>query len=280
MEEGEEKQLAHGSRPQLCMEKLLLVISLFVTFFLVLMSSLWTDSSLFFTFLGFLPLFGTIGFLLFLVENSYKDLVYWATPFLTAFLFLVVFGLLNPFLDYQLNVGGLAVINLLLGVLLVLLLVLIEGRNLLPPVEEVTPDNIDEYMLGIEDKCKALNFVIGRVYRMSNGGTKELRARLRIEKEWYNDFHTYTKDLDQNKDEAVAILHKINDRLQLLMKPENKVLHKKELAALKNLARDTGGTERVIDVLIKNDNDPVEHYYVGAVEGTQKLLASFEANQQ
>lgn len=258
------------------LEKFFLVVSLFVTLFLVIISSLWTDSSLFFTFIGYLPLFGTIGILLVLVENSYKNSVYWGAPFLTSLLFLIIFGLLNPLLGYQLDVGALAVVNLIFGLLVVLVVTIMEGRAVLPVEDEVeiTPENIDEYMLGIEDKCKALNFVIGRVYRMSNGGSEKIRARLRIEKDWYNEFHSLTKDIDQNRDDALAVLHKINDRLSLLMKPEKDVLHKKELDALKHIARDKEGGDRIIDVLIANDRDPVEHYFVGAVEGTQKLIGA------
>lgn len=259
-------------------EKLFLSICIFATMFLALMSSVWTASPLFYSFLGFFPLLVTLILLYLLVEHDYKQGLYWGPPFVTAFVFLALFGLLNPLMGYQLNVGALTVINLVLGLVVVLALIFFQGRIVMPAKEEeFKPEDLGEYLLGIEDKCKALNFVIGRVYRMSSGGSEKMRARLRIEKEWYNEFHSMqVDDIEEHKKEALAILHKIHDRLMLYAKKEHEIFSDAEIKGLKNLARNKEGNDKIIDVLLVNDRDPVEHYYVGAVDGSRKLIAELE----
>ena len=49
---------------------------------------------------------------------------------------------------------------------------------------------------GIEDKCKAINFVIGRVYSAKRGGSKEIREMIGIPKELYNEFSELVQDDD------------------------------------------------------------------------------------
>lgn len=262
-------------------EKLFLSICLFASFFIALMSSVWTDSPLGLVFAGYLPIIIAIILLLAEVEQGYKQGVYWATPFLTSILFLTIGGLLNPVIGNQLNVGALTVINLVLGLLVVLLLTIIEGGPFLrsdPPEPELKPNNLSEYLHSIEDKCKALNFVVGRVYRGSNGATDAMRARLRIEKEWYNEFNAIIEgDISKQRHEAIVLLHKMRDRLQLMTRKEKEVFTAAELRALKNLVRHQDGEDSIIDVLVVNDRDPVQHYYVGAVDGVEKLLAHLGA---
>lgn len=261
---------------QVKIEKVYLGIWLFGTLALILLSSVWTQSPIFLVFLGFLPLLLITLSLFWILEAGLKDIVYWSVPFILSLLFLIIAGMINPLIDFQLNVGGLTVVNLILGLILVLGLIIIEGKQLFPhKPQEVNEENITEFLHGIEDKCKALNFVIGRVYRSSNGGTKEMRERLRIDNEWYNEFNRKSDDPDDQPD-ALAALHLIKDRLSLFMKKEKDVFSEKELKGLKHIARKKDGEDRIIDVLVTNDRDPVESYYVGAVDAADKILKVIE----
>lgn len=251
-------------------ERIFLAISLFVTLFLVLLSATWTSSPAGLALMGFLPLLLTIILLTIEVEHKLKSSVYWATPIILSFIYLAIISM-TPLAD-QLSVGALTTINMVLGLVVVLVLVLLEGKEILPK-EVVKEETIEDYIHSIEEKCKALNFVIGRVYRTSNGGTKELRAKLRIDKEWYNEFQQIlTDDIKERKQDAEILLHKILDRLKLLSKSEKEVFNTKEVKALKNIVHHVEGADNIIDVLVVNDRDPVEHYYAGAVRDTEKIL--------
>jgi len=47
---------------------------------------------------------------------------------------------------------------------------------------------------------------------------------------------------------------------------------------LKNIERDSHGREKVIDVVIRNDKDPVETYYNSAIEFCNKLKQELSKN--
>lgn len=266
----------YSQETQVKIEKVYLGIWLFGTLALILLSSVWTQSPIFLVFLGFLPLLLTALALFWVLEAGLKDIVYWSVPFILSLLFLIIAGVINPLIGYQLNVGGLTVVNLIFGLVLVLGLIIIEGKQLFPHKQkEVTQENITEFLHSIEDKCKALNFAIGRVYRSSNGGTKEMRERLRIDNEWYNEFNRKSDDPNDQPD-ALAALHLIRDRLSLFMKKEKDVFSETELRGLKHIARKKDGEDRIIDVLVTNDRDPVGSYYMGAVDTADKILKIIE----
>ncbi len=126
------------------------------------------------------------------------------------------------------------------------------------PKEEEEP--LPKLLHSIESSCKALNSVVGRVYRKSNGGNSLIRDLIEIKKEWYNEFNTLAKTLDRER--IGEVTDKIEKRLDMMFKTE------KELFGdinLQNLKRDLKGNSRIIDVLIMNDNDPVETYFENAL---------------
>lgn len=128
---------------------------------------------------------------------------------------------------------------------------------------EINPEDkqsIQKLIQSIESNSKALNQVIGRVYRKSNGGTKLIRELIQVKKDWYNEFNTLVNTME--KDKIIEVIDKIERRLDKLFKSEHEVFGK---ASLKNLRRDSNGKSRVIDVLIMNDNDPVETYFETAL---------------
>jgi len=142
--------------------------------------------------------------------------------------------------------------------------------------QEEAPKMISEYIQSIEDKSKALNFVIGRVYSQRNGGTPEIRNRIKILSEWYNEFsHLESTDMKEKLFAAQKTLSLIYERL-IDLKRSEKELFGRISYDLKNLDRDEYGRTKVIDVLVKNDNDPVKTYYKSALEFCTKAMTEMK----
>ena len=136
---------------------------------------------------------------------------------------------------------------------------------------------IEQYIQAIEDKSKALNFVIGRVYSNKHGGSDALRAKIRIQKEDYNTFSEIPSEmLMYNLIHLRKALYSIGSRLALMARPEREVLGP-ALSNLTEIERDPDGNDRVIDVLANNDKDPVMTYYESAVEFCNKAAKEIEA---
>ncbi|MBD3313357.1 hypothetical protein GF345_02860 [Candidatus Woesearchaeota archaeon] len=133
-----------------------------------------------------------------------------------------------------------------------------EGEYLEMQQEDHEP--IQKLMHSLESHSKSLNSVVGRVYRKSNGGTRLLRELIEVKKEWYNQFNHLEKSLD--KQGILDVVDKIERRLNVMFKTEKEMFGQ---TSIKNLRRDTEGNSRIIDVLIMNDNDPVETYFEEAL---------------
>ncbi|MFT4311484.1 MAG: hypothetical protein ACMXX7_02555 [Candidatus Woesearchaeota archaeon] len=137
--------------------------------------------------------------------------------------------------------------------------------------ELVTNSNVTRTLRSIEDKCKAINFVIGRVYSEKKGGKIEIRRKLHIPPVLYNSFSKMSTDFEKtNQKELLKIVKKLYARLKVLEKKENEVfkLGKSEL----KVKRDASGEDKIIDVLTKNDSDPVEDYYLEAKEIINRVI--------
>jgi hypothetical protein len=119
--------------------------------------------------------------------------------------------------------------------------------------------------------------VIGRVYSVKHGGSDELRKEIRIDAEHYNEFAELKNEKpDLRKPAATRLLRKIKERLELLQHPEIEVFGKRELSGLINLQREPEGRDAIIDVLMKNDKDPVSAYYQGALDFCDEALKELE----
>lgn len=138
-------------------------------------------------------------------------------------------------------------------------------------------EDVKKFIISIEDKAKAINAVIGRVYSVRHGGTESLRKKIKIDPEHYNEFNEL-KDKAPNKRKAaaVSILNKINATLDVMEKKEKEIFDAPDLASLVRLTRNTQGTDKVIDVLARNDSDPVNLYYDGAREFCSEALKALE----
>lgn len=140
-------------------------------------------------------------------------------------------------------------------------------------------ESLRTFVSSIEDKAKAINAVIGRVYSVKHGGTEELRKKIKIDSEHYNEINELqNEEPEKRKETAILLLKKIRDRLGLLQKPENEVFERNEVRDLETLERDGNGKDDIIDVLMRNDKDPVAVYYQGAIDFCEEALKELQEN--
>ena len=138
----------------------------------------------------------------------------------------------------------------------------------------VSKENFNVTLRGIEDKCKAINFVIGRVYSDKRGASADIRDKLKINPEWYNAFSEITSDFkDEEKHKLKTVLKNILDKLLQLEDPEENVI-KVNIGQLP-IYRRLG--DKIIDVLARNDKDPIIDYHKEALEICEKTLKYLEA---
>ncbi len=271
-------------------------IAVIFVFYLALLTFLAVllDASLPNVIVGFSPSLLTLILSIILLEKMKgKNIgIIWLLPliFTTAFYMLAQQNIMLQ----QMDIPVLSALNLLVSYILVAFLTTVgvlrvdkyieQVRTTKPikqkPIKEVeleiTPKKALEYIQSIEDKSKAINFVIGRVYRMSNGGTKEIRNEIKIKPEWYNEFSTLNENtLKEKRTHAKSLVKKIQDQLQKLLLTEKEVF-KSEQKDLKNLKRKEDGSNKIIDVLKNNDKDPVEVYARSALEFCDKTLEVLE----
>ncbi len=234
---------------------------------------------------GLLPLLLTLVLGIALVAQHYKAITLIYLLLATHILGIALLWLANLALSVPVNLPSALALSFLLGAIVIAIAFALAGRHqqhthghahareAAPPASEFHEEKLGEYVHAIEDKVKGLNFAIGRVYRRSNGASDLMRERLRILREWYNEFYEIKpEDLDAQKKKAKVLIHKIHDRLKLLASKENEVFSEAEVKGLKNLARNRQGEDAIIDVLKTNDRDPVEHYYVSALEVCEAIL--------
>lgn len=137
---------------------------------------------------------------------------------------------------------------------------------------KVTKENFSFNLRSIEDKCKSINFVIGRVYSKKNGGNDSMRDVLKINSEWYNAFSEITQDFKKEDSARLyIIIDSINQKLNVLEMRENEVFDNASLSKLE-LSRGSEGNDKVIDVLAANDKDPVYDYQQEAKEICKRIM--------
>ncbi|MCF7866283.1 energy-coupling factor transporter transmembrane protein EcfT [Candidatus Woesearchaeota archaeon] len=256
---------------------------------MVVIISLTSNAPLFLVVVGFSPSLIAVVLSILVFEESIRGkVVLWIIPFIVlAVFFLVVTS--QSILSSNLDVGTLLALNIMICVIYVSLALLtaksiinVKGSSEKRIEKTHTPQTIRDFISSIEDKSKAINFVIGRVYNKYHGGSKDMREKLSIKSEWYNEFSDILKNEDgenktleqvKDKDKLVSMLYvvnKIHERLLMLNQSEKGIFGTKA-ENLKNLDRDRTGTQQIIEVMKKNDKDPVESYHKGALQMCETL---------
>jgi hypothetical protein len=100
-----------------------------------------------------------------------------------------------------------------------------------------------------------------------------MRKKIRVDPTHYNEFNELKdKETVKRKKAAVALLLKIRETLKLLNQREVDVFDKEDLTGLLNLTREPYGHDRIIDVLAKNDSDPVKSYHEAAMQFCEEAV--------
>lgn len=249
---------------------------------LILITAGLSGEQVFLVVVGFFPTVLTIIVSLTMHEHyAKKNKLFWFIPIIIvgAFYFIgtssTVFG--------NINVELLTGINFIISLIYVAIVFgLFNEKSITTtisnnsPIQKQKEQTIEDFINSIEDKSKALNFVVGRVYNKYHGGESSIRDKLRIPPEWYNEFSNIgvgTNKIDFEK--LDEIITKFELQLKNFEKTENE-LFKNKANSLKNLIRDPSGSDKIIDVLDHNDKDPVRSYYQGAIDFCSKIRDSMK----
>jgi len=278
---------------------LLQKLILFFTALILLLFLLWivltVESPPFNVFIGFLPTILCFVITLAIVENYRKEfaIILWPLPIVLALIFYVIGEAhIVPALAI-IDIGSLAFLNTLISMSFVFAIQMVGiGRvsEFIKPrleiqeratsksskeaaVMESPADNaiekakLREYIQSIEDKCKAINFVIGRVYSKKHGGSEEIRKKISIDKKLYNAF----ADPQANLQEAKRAVHKIKHNLELLDMKERDVFGE-VCFKFTNITRHPTGDDTIFEVLKKNDDDPIDIYVKSAKDFCSRAM--------
>ncbi len=244
-----------------------------------------TQSSPFWILVGFLPSLCVVVLTLVLIEQMpRKHKAYlWVLPLLTSAIYYTL-GMSTLELDDRMDLGGVTMLNFIVGMLYIFLINFLMHRPFELPAAKPTirraepqkKQKIEESIQALEDKLKAINFAIGRVYRRTNGGTLEIRNKIKIPAEVYNFFSQITAEHAQAHPAQVKqILLDLQQKLKALEKTE-KELFGEGISTLKNLKRHWDGSNRVLDVLAWNDDDPVNSYYTSAEQFCKEAIEELD----
>lgn len=250
-------------------------------FIFILLTSYISNTNMFLVLVGFSPTLTVIIISLLVHEQAkhHKHLL-WLVPVVVLAGF---FALKNSPLFITMDVEVLTGINFLLSMLYVIFAFAIFGTKeeevVVESIEELMhvptkkdpKEELQEYIHSIEDKSKALNFAIGRVYNHYHGGNKKLREKIQIDSELYNEFSLMgIGEGEIDKEKLKNLIKQIEKKLILYQNTEKEVFGT-NANLLRNIIRDPDGTDTIIDVLDHNDKDPVRSYYEGALEFCQKV---------
>ena len=242
------------------------ILGVFILFVIVIMAAegMITNAPFDRVILGFSPVILLSFIAISLINTDYFNLKLLGVALVVL---IVIIGIFLSYIMPDLEVTVMAGINLVLGALL--LVVLSQAHiKIETPATHIVPEQqpLTKMVATIEDKCKALNFVIGRVYSVHHGASTGMRDKIKIDPAWYNEFNNLRDDPEGNKNIILGLVEKIKRRLETLEKEERDVFTTAEVGKLKNLKRDELGKTKVITVLGDNDNDPAQQYYKGALQ--------------
>lgn len=270
------------------------LVALVAWFVLIVFLSVITKSDPFNTLIGLSPVLLTIITVYILVDKYHMESG-----------FLLVFPLIYTGLLYMLGRGGmlpginyttLSSFNIIFGLIFVSVLIMhytIMRRQRKVKHKEVKKEEkkkiiirlddeegLKTFVSSIEDKSKAINAAIGRVYSVRHGGTEPLRKKIKIDAAHYNEFNELKHEKPHHrKPIAIKLVRKIKERLELFQSHENEVFDKDDIESLLKLKHDPLGRDKVINVLINNDKDPIKAYYEGAMNFCNDALEQLEKEE-
>lgn len=264
---------AHHKRKKF---ELFAVFYILLILVLIAFLSVSADTNPFVVLVSLLPTLLTIIIALIIYE-SHRDNknMLWAIPLILIYGFYWLGTEQSASIFKGLNIDMLTALNIFFSFIYLIInyFILQQDYPIKQVINKTIEQNIDlsSYIASIEDKSKALNFVIGRVYNAYHGGTKELRLKINMKQEWYDQFSQIPANPSLIDFKALKILiTTIEHRLESLEKTEAEVFQSAH-RNFKNLIRNPDGLDRVIDVLDKNDKDPVKSYFEGALEFCGKI---------
>lgn len=229
--------------------------------------------------LGFAPsiIFGMIAITL--LHHDHFDIRYLALSLIAV---LIIFGVLIGSLAPSIDLVSILGMNLILGVVALVVVAQSFHRDPNDQTVELVAEQQEfpEIIRSVEDRCKALNFSIGRVYSVHNGATAGMRTKIKIPSDWYNELSSALESPEENQNIILGALEKIKRRLELLDESEKKVFSDAEVSRLKKLERQNDGSSRVIEVLSINDGDPVEQFVVSALEHVTLAIERLTGDQR
>ena len=268
------------------------IFSLLVLLLIIIITSISTDAPLLFVMIGFLPSLVTIILSLIIYEESFHHKIsIWFVPLILAASFFFI-GTNYEYMNNSMDVATLTSLNIVFSLIYLAIFFSIiqitkpSKKRKIEKKEEkeekviiIEKPNVDiqEYIASIEEKSKALNFVIGRTYNKYHGGTLEQRQQINLKAEWYNELSEALQNEESaDKMRVFMIVENIEKQLEKIKKPEKEVFTEKQLQNLKNLDRDINGNDTILEVLMKNDADPVELYYKGMQEFCETIRRELE----
>ncbi len=253
---------------------------------IILLTAALGNHNLFVVVVGFFPSVLTILISLTIHDQYEKQRkILWLLPLLLLVAFYAI-GMSSSSIHERIDVPVLTGLNFILSIFYVIVVYNVFKKSLKETEKETTQEaepeqqhSIEEYVHSIEDKSKALNFVVGRVYNKYHGGTSDMRDKLRIPSDWYNEFSLLGIGTDNiNTEQLLELITRFELQLKNYEKKEFE-LFKTDAYKLKNLIHDPHGKDKVIDVLDHNDKDPVRSYYEGALKFCEKIREATE-NQE
>ncbi|MBS3176168.1 hypothetical protein J4457_02940 [Candidatus Woesearchaeota archaeon] len=278
-------------------DKMLVGATFVLIVLLMFFLSAISDQSLFNIFLGFLPTVLSITIAVIVLEMYRESSAYiWIVPL--VFIAIFYFWSQETLLAMALDIPQITVMNVIVSYIFIMIIQFIAPPKLhqvvyVPVIKEVPKivvkevprevikevikevpvmPELREVVQALEDKCKAINHVIGRVYKQKNGGIKIMREKIRIPREWYNTFTQIKEGAFPEKEESLRpIIVKVVNRLNLLRQTEKDVFGH-DYTKLKKLNRLPSGNSKIIEVLKNNDDDPIEVYVASAIEVCEKVL--------
>lgn len=270
------------------------LVALVIWFVLIIFLSVLTKSDLFNTLIGLAPVLLTIITTYILVDKYHMEsgflLVF---PIIyTGLLFMLGTGNVISGIDYR----NLTTLNLIFGLLFEVVIIMHYGilrRQRRTKVKEVKKEEkkkiiiklddeegLKTFVSSIEDKSKAINAAIGRVYSVRHGGTEPVRKKIKIDAAHYNEFNELKHEKPHHrKPIAIKLLRKIKERLEVFQQPEKDVFDKDDLESFLKLDKNPDGNDKIINVLIKNDKDPIKAYYDGAINFCNDALEQLEKEE-